>query len=553
MRKGITRGILGITAAASVALVAAGCGTTTATTTSTTPDTLHLVQQTDVPTLDPAQWSDSVSMVYMHAIYDTLVQYVPDGTTFAPDLATSWTVSPDGKTYTFFLRKGVKFSNGDPFNAAAVQYNLNRLTAKAAQAPYAGSYADIVGYSTWHNGQGSGLSGVQVVNPYEITIHLTTPAGYFLNTMALMAAAIGDPKVEAKYGYKNYLDHAVGTGPYELVKWTHNREIDLKANPTYWGSPKPSIKYINTAIGPSDNQQYLMFQKGQLDFYGGQGGNVSSAAYLKIVANAQMKKLYHLAPAVSTWYTGFNVTQAPFNNVTVRQAVNYAVDKNQLVQALTNGRGSVDNDALFTPGLPGYSKTATLEYAYNPTKAAQMLASVGITPSHPVSTILATVNTPDGIRQADIVQANLKPLGINVSVKSMSWGPFLQYTSSQKNNYGLYNLGWIEDYPDPQDFFYNLFDASQNNGGTNSTGWTDSRFESLITRADNMPSTQNAERIALYQQANQILFQQAPWVWEYYGYNDVLVQPWVHYQNLGNIGLGPIYPIEFNYLTLSAH
>lgn len=550
MQKGITRAIFGVTAAAAVALAAGGCGSTTPT---AAPSTLHLVQQTDVPTLDPAQWSDSVSMVYMHAIYDTLVQYAPDGTTFQPDLATSWTVQNGGKTYIFNLRKGVLFSNGDKFNANAVKYNLDRLTAKAAQAPYAGSYADIVGFSSWHNGQGTGLSGVKVLNPYTVEIDLTQPAGYFLNTMALMSAAIGDPKIEAKYGYKNYLDHAVGTGPYELVNWTHNRELDMTINPHYWGSPKPTIKNIDTQIGPSDSQQFLMFQKGQLDFYGGQGGNVSSASYLKIISNPKLKALYHLAPAVSTWYTGFNVTQAPFNNVTVRQAVNYAVDKNQLVQALTNGRGSVDNDALFTPGLPGYSKSANLQYAYDPKKAASMLASVGITPAHPVKTTLATVNTPDGIRQADIVQANLAKVGILASVKSMSWGPFLQYTSSQKNNYGLYNLGWIEDYPDPQDFFYNLFDASQNNGGTNSTGWTNSQFESLITRADNMPSTQNAQRVQLYTQANQILFKQAPWIWEYYGYNDVMVQPWVHYQNIGNIGLGPIYPIEFNYLKLASH
>lgn len=552
MRNGITRALLGMTAAASLSLVAGGCGTSS-NTASTNTDTLHLVQQTDVPTLDPAQWSDSVSMVYMHAIYDTLVQYGPNSTSFQPDLATSWTVSPGGKTYTFNLRKGVKFSNGDAFNAQAVKYNLDRMTSKGSQAPYAGSYSEIVGFSTWHNGQGSGLSGVKVLSPYQIQIQLTTPAGYFLNTMALMSAAIGDPKIEAKYGVKNYLSHAVGTGPYMLTKWVHNQQLNMQINPKYWGSPKPTIKYITTAIGPSDNQQFLMFQKGQLDFYGGQGGLVSSASYLKIQSNPKLKALYHLAPAVSTWYTGFNVTQAPFNNLTVRQAVNYAVDKTQLIQSLTNGRGTIDNDALLTPGLPGYSKSANLAYAYDTKKAAQMLASVGITPAHPVSTILVTANTPDFIRQADLIQAALRPLGINVSVKQMAWGPFLQYTSNQHNNYGLFNLGWIEDYPDAQDFFYNLMDASQNNGGTNATGWTDATFERLITQADNMPSTQNAQRTALYQQANQILATQVPWIFEYYGYNDVMVQPWVKYQNVGNIGLGPIYPIEFNYITLKSH
>ena len=545
MRSRSARILTAIVGAAGIAALAAGCSSAP---TPTVPTTLRLAQASEIPTLDPAHWFDGVSQAYMHAIYDTLVQYAPNSATVEPDLARSWQVENGGKTYIFTLRKGVKFSNGDPFNARAVQYNIQRMTSKAAAAPYAFAYSMIQGYAAWNAGTASSLTGVQVLGQDKVEFNLTAPSPAFLNALALMSAAIGDPKVEAKYGFANYQENAVGTGPYMLSKWVAGQQLVLTRNPRYWGK-RPAIKTISTAIGVPLAQQIKEFESGRLDLVATYGGpSFSIQDYASLQAKKALRRRYRIAPADAVTFLGFNVASAPFGSQGVRQAVNMILDRTAINDALTGGRAPLDNDGLLPPGMPGYQQSASYPYSIDAAKAKSLLQAAGITPQHPVPFELAFQSgSPTILRAMQEVQAELQPFGLDATLKPISWTTFFTNAhNASETTYGMYLLTWAADYPDPSDLFDNLFAAS---GPANFSGFSDASLQTLIDRADALPPAQEAERIALYRQANQILLQAAPAVFLNYGYNEALVQPWVRYPSLAALGLGPVYTAEFAQLS----
>jgi ABC-type transport system substrate-binding protein len=501
--------------------------------------------QTDIPELDPLTWTDLQSMYPMDVIYDTLVRYSDDGTNLVPDLAT-WQVSPDGKVYTFFLRHGVRFSNGDPLTAADVKYSLERLTshANAGVSGYGSYFAMIQGYDAWHNGTASDLSGVQVVNPYELRITLSYPAPYFLNDLALMAAGIVDPAVVNKWGNQNYSHHAVGSGPFMLQSWTPNKEMILVPNPLYWG-PKPHLKEIDIKIGPDPSLALEQFQRGQLD----ETTEITSQNYLQIEANPALKALYHRVPMNGIYFVYLNCKEGPTANVLVRQAINYAINKKQLIATLTNGRGGVVNDAVLPPRMPGYDPSLPPLYPYNLAKAKQLMAEAGYKKGFTLRFVGWT--DPTTTMLADFLQSQLKQIGINVQISTMTYPQFLQQVANPKN-FGMAEYAWYQDYPDPQDFFDALFNQNAF-GATNFTYWSNPTVQHDIVTADQLPASQNAERYQLYRDAQKIIAENAPVIWEYYAWNDEVVQPWVGPNDLAAWGLGPIYPIEFWRVWIGKH
>lgn len=550
MRSRAQRILIAAVGAVGIASFAAGCASTPAA--PSAPTTMRLAQSGGVSTLDPAQWFGGVSLTYMHAMYDTLVQYAPDSATIVPDLATSWTVSGGGTIYVFNLRKGVKFSNGDPLTAQAVQYNMQRVTSKAAAAPYAFAYSDIQGYGAWNAGTASSLAGVKVLGPYQIEFDLTAPSGEFLNALALMSGAIGDPKVEKRHGFSAYSDYAVGTGPYVLSRWVHGQQIVLTANARYWG-PKPKIQTIQTTLGVSPAAQLRLFEKGQIDVMGTAGNQgLDAKSYAAVQQSKQLSKRYRVAPSDTVTFLGFQMQTYPFNQLSVRQAVNFALDRQSINAVLTSGRAPLDNQGLFAPGMPGYDQTAVYPYAYDTAKAASLLAADGISPQHPVAVELAFQSGAQSILQAaQAVQSQLQPLGIDVSLKPVSWSTF--FTNAQnlaQTTYGMYILTWAPDFPTAQDPLDSLFGA---NGIANFSGFQSQAVQGLIAQADALPGTEETQRIALYANANQQLLAQAPAVFLVYGIHDALVQPWVHYRTPGDLGLGPVYPLEVSGLSLAAH
>jgi len=516
--------------------------------------TFQMAFATDFGTLDPASLADLQSTIPMQAIYDTLVTYAEKSTAIVPDLAT-WTVSPDGRTYTFHLRPHVRFSNGDPLTAADVKFSLDRETSWDATgpdgpAPLGGTYADVVGYAQWFNGgkkppaSVTGLSGVTTPNASTIVIRLTTVQPYFLDELAEESAAIVDPAVVNRCGPTQYLLHAVGTGPYELESWARNKSLTLVPNPYYTGPTPPRLAKIVLDVNVPASTQFLLFKEGKVDMI----FQPDAGTYLSVLGDPALHKDYLSAATNAILYLPLNTQQKPFNNRLVRLAVNEAIDRTQILR-LVNGRGSVMTQVI-APHMPGYVPSLR-GYRYDPAQARKLLAEAGYPHGLSVTMVYSSGRTnyqPVALN----VQAQLAKVGIHVTLHNIAQtSVFFGYEANPKNPWQIGLYDWYQDYPDPADFFFYMLDKS-NIGAFNIAAWTTPKFEALISKADTLPAADDAERWRLYDEAQQIWFQDAPWVPLYYPSIDALVQPWVGPKNV-NVFLHPVQTLNLRYVTVSAH
>ncbi len=551
--KSTLRRVIGILATASMAYtLGGGAGVLTARAASPH-GTLHYAENSSIPTLDPASWSGVTEQRPMSMIYDTLVEYNETNTGLHPALAESYTVSSNGLVYTFHLRPGVKFSNGDAVTADDVVYSLNRITSGdplgAGAAPYSGAYSDIQGYQQWiKSGKSAtvgepGLSGVTSPALGVVQIKLAAPQPYFLNELALTSAAVLDPKIVQEYG-KNYELHAVGTGPYRLLSWNQGHQMILAANPASWRGA-PSIARIVIDENVNSDLQLLRFEKGEYDLI---NGPLPSEVYAKVLSDPKLRNLYHTAPMNGVLYFSFNFTKPPFNNLDMRLAVNYAVNKALIVRNITNGRATIMSQPL-PHGIAGYDK-ALKPYPYNPALARKYLKLAHYS-GQPI-TLIYPSQTQDRIRMAEMIQQNLKAVGMNVQIQGVSeWTAFNDEEYNPKANWNMAWYDWWQDYPDAQDFLENLLGTEMFNA-TNVGNWTNAKFQQLVDTADTLPPTANGQRVKDYQQAEVIAHQQVPWLFIYTLWQDDLVQPWIHPQGTSKdlmLYLHPVLTTQFNHLT----
>jgi peptide/nickel transport system substrate-binding protein len=524
--------------------------------------TLTTAFTSNIETLDPGQWTDVTSMYPMQEIYSTLVGYDKNSSKIVPEAAT-WTVDPSGKVYTFTIRPGVVFSNGDPMTAEDVVASLNRVTSCNASgsgpAPYGFAYAGIEGYQQWAgecNKQNqppagvTGLSGLKILAPNKVQITLTSPQPYFLNTLALMSAAILDHNTIGKNGSYDEL-HAVGSGPYMLQSWNQGHEMVLVKNPKWWGPkyglPAPRVDKLVFKENITASTQLLQFEKGQLDFL---WGPLPSATYLQVLASRNLQALYHRVTENGIVYLAFNSKRGPFSTpdaYLLRQAVNYAIDKQQIVRNITNGRAQIASEPL-PPGIPGYA--GLKPYPYNVAKAKQLIKEWAQKDHQKLPltvTMIYLSNTPDHIALADLVQQDLKQIGITVKlVGKAEAGSYWPYEDNASNPWDIAWTDWFQDYPDAEDFEYNLLSKAAFNA-TNVGDFYNATFEKLIDEADNLPASQEAKRVQLYQQAEKIAHDQAAWAFLYYMWNDAVIQPWVGPNDI-YVYLHPVKTPQFEYM-----
>jgi ABC-type transport system substrate-binding protein len=516
--------------------------------------TLTIDWTADFPTLDPGPWQDLQSQIPMLAIYDQLVGYsvkASDPTRIVGDLASSWTVSKNGLVYTFHLRHGVRFSTGDPCTAADVVYSLNRETSYDAAgpsgaAPYGSSYSDIVGYNQWFNGgkkppkNVKGLSGLSAPNPYTVVIHLQKPQAFFLNELALPAASILDPKVVEKWG-NNYETHATGTGPYMLKYWHQNVQMVLVPNPYYSGPTPAKLAQIVMNVNINPTTQLLDFKQGKNDII----FQPNSETYLDIYESPSLRGDYIKDATNAIWYLSFNETKPPFNNQLAREAVNLAINR-QAILRLINGRGTIMTQPL-PPKMPGYQKSLK-PYPYNPTEAKKLLRQAGVKPGTQI-TLVYTTARPFVQQVMQNIQEQLAKVGLTVNLHNISAsGPFFAYQEQPSNPFNISWSDWWQDYPDPEDFLYNLLD-SQNAPGLDVGSYTNKTFNQLVQEADVLPASQQAERLRLYDRAQDIALSQYAWVPLFYPVLDAVVSPNVQPHNV-DVLVHPVDALMLRYLSV---
>ncbi len=488
--------MLGISLAA--ALVLAGQGALPHERAVASASTLTIAMASDAVGLDPQAVEDNSAGFVTSTIFDQLLEYKPGTTNVGPGLATGYTLSNSGKTYTFTLRQGVKFQDGTPFNAQAVVQDLDR-ELNPHNKYYVLNEPGVASFISFTYGL---VTSYKAVNANTVRITLSRAFAPFPASLAMVWSSIMSPAAVRKYGALGVLQHPVGTGPYRFVEWVKGDHITVDANPSYWG-PKPHIQRIVFQIVPEGSVRVLKLQRGEAQI----DADVTTRDYQSALGNAHIKILTQ--PGQTLNGIGMTVDVKPLNDPRVRQALNYAVDRQALAKFLFKGLGTPMNSYL-PPPVPGYDASLP-GYNYNPIKAKQLLAAAGY--PHGFSTTLLAYQNPRGYNPAGgdlavAVQQELKAVGVTANIQLMDFIAFLHKTRSG-SYHGMYMTGWSGDNGDPDDFLYELFSSQQIPVG-NTDHLRDTHLDSILIQA--RQETDQGKRMQLYRQAQQILNADAPWI-----------------------------------------
>jgi peptide/nickel transport system substrate-binding protein len=479
--------------------------------------TLTVDMAADPVGLDPEAVEDNSSGFVMSTVYDELVEYKPGTTDVGPGLATSWTITNGGKTYTFNLRHGVTFQDGTPYNARAQVKVFDRLL-NPKNPNYVMKEPNVQSFVPFTFGDPSFIKSYRATGPYTFQVQLTQPFAPFLASLAMVWSAVVSPAAVTKYGWKGILNHPVGTGPYSFVSWQKGNKVVLKANPSYWGT-KPKVQNLIFQVVPEGATRVLQVEQGQAQI----DADVTTQDYLSVAHSSKVK--IYTQPGETINGVGMTVNVKPFNNVLVRRAVNYAVNRSQFSAGLFKGLATPMNSFL-PPPIWSWSRSIR-GYPYSPSTAKALLRKAGY-PNGFSTTLLAYTNprgydpNPQGLALA--VQQELGQIGVKVTIRNIDFTSFLNTVRNPKNK-GMYLDGWSGDNGDPDDFLYEMFATAMIPVG-NTNHLRDAQLDSLLNRARHAQS--KATRVRLYVQAQQRLNADAPWIMGAYVTQVRLASPNVH-------------------------
>jgi ABC-type transport system substrate-binding protein len=468
--------------------------------------TIVVTYKDDMATLDPAIGYDWQNWSMINAMFSRLVDYKFGTTEIAPSLADSWTVSPDGLVYTFKLNPNAKFTNGRKVTAADVKYSIERAVNPKTQGPGGGFYHSIVGQDKMADGSATTITGIEAVDDSTIKFTLTQPDATFLNVLALnFASAV--PKEVAEAEGADFGKKPVGSGAFKLDEWAPGQRLVFSRNPDYFRE-RPNLDGYRVEIGQEPLVAILRLQKGEVDIA---GDGIPPAKYLEIKNSPEGKSMIVDHDQVETSYVTINVTKKPFDDVRVRKAINMAINKDRIVRII-NGRATVA-DQVLPPLMPGYDN-AYKGYPYDVEGAKKLMEEAGLKDGF--ETTLYAMNADPNPRIAQAIQQDLAAIGIKAEIKALAQ-PEVIAAGGNKDQAALTwsgGMGWMNDYPDPSDFYGPILGC----GGAVAGGWNwswfcDKTFEERATKADAMSKPEEKdERYKIWSQIfTDIQAQQAPW------------------------------------------
>jgi len=449
----------------------------------------------DSVTLDLSQASDVRSIEAGIQIFENLVVFGRDSMDVEPQLAESWNVSDDGLTWTFKLRKGVKFHDGTAFNAQAVYDSFARIIDK--NHPF-------YGYGKWKYPSLSldQVGEIKIIDDYTVAVMTKKPYAPLLNNLALWLCPIVSPMAMAEY--KDQIGrNPVGTGPFRFVKWIKDDQIILERNENYWGE-KAKVDEIVLKVIPDPSARLMALQSSAVDIADLDASSVNLA-----------KKNPNLAvrerPSVNVAYLALNVEKPTLKDVRVRRAINHAIDKETLIETIFHGL-AVPAKNPFAPSIWGYND-AIEPYEYNPDKAKKLLAEADFDKDTELELWAMPVSRaymPKPGKAAESIQAYLAAVGIKAKIVKHDWGTYLSKTANGEHDMCM--LGWLGGNADPDNFLYGLLsaDKAKTPGAANVALWKNAAFTELCLRAQR--TFDGAERTKLYLKAQEIFHREAPWV-----------------------------------------
>jgi len=442
-------------------------------------------------------------------IYDNLVDFERGGTKVVPGLAEKWEVSKDGLEYTFHLRKGVKWQSNKNFkpsrdmNADDILFMFERQWKE--NDPYFKVTSSNHAYFG-DMGMPKLLKSVDKIDEYTVKIVLNTPEAPFLSNLAMQYAGVQSKEYAIamlKAGTPEKLDQEpVGTGPFMLVQYQKDAIIRYKAFPQYWAG-KAKIDDLIFSITPDASVRWAKLQKGECHVM--PYPNPADLPAIRKDANVVVME----QPGLNIGYLAYNTTKKPFDDVRVRKAVNMAINKQAIVDAVYLGTGVPATNPI-PPTQWSYNK-AVKDDAFNPEEAKKLLAAAGLKDGFATDLWAMPVQrpyNPNAKRIAELMQADLAKVGIKVEIKSFEWGEYRKRMQSGEHQMGM--LGWTGDNGDPDNFLNTLLGCSAaKNNGSNVAKFCYQPFEDLVQKAKVVSNP--AERAKLYEKAQVIFKEQAPW------------------------------------------
>jgi dipeptide transport system substrate-binding protein len=442
-------------------------------------------------------------------IYDNIVNFERGGTKVIPALAESWTISKDGLEYVFNLRKGVKwqsnknFKSARDFNADDFMFTIERQWKE--NDPYYKVTSSNHAYFG-DMGMPSLLKSVDKMDEYTVKITLNQPEAPFLSNLAMQWAGIQSKEYAIamlKAGTPEKIDQEpLGTGPFQVIQYQKDALVRFKAFPQYWAG-KAKIDDLIFAITPDASVRWAKLQKGECHVM--PYPNPADLDAMRKDANVKLLE----QPGLNIGYLAYNTTKKPFDDVRVRKAVNMAIDKKAIVSAVYLSTGVPATNPI-PPGQWSYNKTLK-DDAFNPTEAKKLLTAAGYPNGFTTDLWAMPVQrpyNPNAKRIAELMQADLAKVGVKAEIKSFEWGDYRKRMQNGEHQMGM--MGWVGDNGDPDNFLNTLLGCnSAKTNGSNVAKFCYKPFEDLVQKAKTVSNV--AERTKLYEKAQVIFKEQAPW------------------------------------------
>nr|HEX4314361.1 ABC transporter substrate-binding protein [Kofleriaceae bacterium] len=454
---------------------------------------LHVATEQHVSTLDPALAADEVSLYAIHAMFDTLVDYAPGSTALVPRLAARWDMSADARRFTFTLRDGVTYADGAPVVAADVAASLDRART-LPDSPYGSYLADV--------------SSIAAPDARTLAIELAHPDAAFIYTLTMSFTA---PAHRAGDGA------LAGAGPFTLAAWEPGVRVVLARNPRYYDAARVHVAGVELRENVPADVQFLAFERGELDAV----DHLAAPDYQWLAGEPAWQPYLRGASTLSAFGWRMNVRVPPFDDVRVRRALNYADDKAHALRIL-GGTAEIAH-GLLPPGVPGRDD-ALAPYPHDAAAARRLLAEAGHADGLDVELVTYAGDEPERLAQS--LQADLAEVGVRARIVTMSFAAY-QTAIGKPDGPPLSLAAWGGDSPDPTSFLDAKLATSAigSDASANDSFYSNPALDDLLDRA--RAERDPARRAELYRRAERIVFDDAPWIFEYHRRAIEVVQPYL--------------------------
>jgi len=460
-------------------------------------NTLNILYS-DPPTLDPHIAQDSTSASIILELYSGLVTLGTD-LQIAPDLAESWTISDDGMKYTFTLRDNAKFHDGKKITASDFLWSFNRAANPSTTSTTAEDYlGDIIGVSDVIAGKTDTISGIKMIDNKTIEINIDAPKAYFLAKLTYPVAFVLDKQ---NLSDPNWIEKPNGSGPFTLDEYLVGEKLVLKRNDN-WHKNIAKLDYVSMNL--AGGSAMAMYENCEIDIT---GVGMSDLERVLDPSNSLNKDVVVAPLDFSQYYIGFNLNEPPFDDIHFRQALAYSINKELIASEVLSDLVKPAYGIL-PPGFPGYNENVT-GFKFDEAAAKDALAKSKYSDITTLPRLILSVPGTGGSAGLDIeviLEMWKQTLGIDVEIQQLEWATFLQMLNKKELQF-FSGLGWVADYPDPENFLDVNFHSSKS---TNHNNYSNPEVDNLLELA--RVEADVSMRLDLYNKAEKIIVNESPWI-----------------------------------------